>query len=106
MRNAAIYARFSSDKQRDASIEDQVRACRREATFDVDGFADFLPRGLTLDDRTLLDAFVWQVRVGTERAVVILNYDQDGAPVTSDLLRKRFEDVDNGGTIGNKRSPA
>jgi site-specific DNA recombinase len=25
---AAIYARYSSDNQRDASIEDQVRLCR------------------------------------------------------------------------------
>ena len=25
---AAIYARYSSDQQRDASIEDQVRLCR------------------------------------------------------------------------------
>ena len=24
----AIYARFSSEKQRDASIEDQIRVCR------------------------------------------------------------------------------
>jgi site-specific DNA recombinase len=28
MSRAAIYARFSSDRQRDASIEDQVRLCR------------------------------------------------------------------------------
>ncbi len=26
---AVIYARYSSDNQRDASIEDQVRLCRR-----------------------------------------------------------------------------
>ncbi len=26
---AAIYARYSSDNQRDASIEDQVEVCRR-----------------------------------------------------------------------------
>lgn len=29
MTRAAIYARYSSDRQRDASIEDQVRVCRR-----------------------------------------------------------------------------
>ena len=28
---AAIYARYSSDRQRDESIEDQVRVCRAEA---------------------------------------------------------------------------
>ena len=31
MAKAAIYARFSCDKQRDESIEDQVRVCRDEA---------------------------------------------------------------------------
>ncbi len=28
MTQAAVYARYSSDNQRDASIEDQVRQCR------------------------------------------------------------------------------
>ena len=28
---AAIYARFSTDMQRDASIEDQLRTCRARA---------------------------------------------------------------------------
>ena len=31
MRNAVIYARYSSDKQDEASIEAQVRACREYA---------------------------------------------------------------------------
>ena len=31
MVNAAIYARYSSDRQRDASIEDQIEVCRRYA---------------------------------------------------------------------------
>lgn len=31
MTRAAIYARYSSDNQRDASIEDQVRLCRERA---------------------------------------------------------------------------
>ncbi len=26
---AAVYARYSSDMQRDASIEDQIRLCRQ-----------------------------------------------------------------------------
>jgi predicted site-specific integrase-resolvase len=30
---AAIYARYSSDNQREASIEDQVEVCRRHANF-------------------------------------------------------------------------
>ena len=31
MTRAAIYARYSSDKQREASIEDQVRLCEERA---------------------------------------------------------------------------
>ena len=31
MPRVAIYARYSSDSQRDASIEDQVRLCRERA---------------------------------------------------------------------------
>src|SRR5690606_30108206 len=31
MSKVAIYARYSSDQQRDASIEDQVRLCRERA---------------------------------------------------------------------------
>ena len=41
---AAIYARYSSDNQRDASIEDQVRLCReridREGWSLVQTYAD------------------------------------------------------------------
>jgi site-specific DNA recombinase len=36
MTRAVIYARYSSDNQRDASIEDQVRQCR--ARIDQEGW--------------------------------------------------------------------
>jgi site-specific DNA recombinase len=45
---AAIYARFSTDKQRDASIEDQIRECERVAA--REGFhvvARFEDRGIS-----------------------------------------------------------
>ncbi|TGS90375.1 recombinase family protein, partial [Mesorhizobium sp. M8A.F.Ca.ET.213.01.1.1] len=31
MTRVALYARYSSDSQRDASIEDQLRLCREQA---------------------------------------------------------------------------
>jgi site-specific DNA recombinase len=31
MTRVALYARYSSDNQRDASIEDQLRICRKKA---------------------------------------------------------------------------
>ena len=50
---AAIYARFSTEKQRDASIEDQVRECERVAAADkldvVARFSDAAISGGTAD---------------------------------------------------------
>lgn len=48
---AAIYARFSSDAQRDASIEDQIRVCRARAEREgwpvVEVFTDYAISGAT-----------------------------------------------------------
>jgi site-specific DNA recombinase len=47
----ALYARYSSDLQRDASVEDQLRVCRaradREGWTVVDSFADRAISGAT-----------------------------------------------------------
>lgn len=45
MRKAVIYARFSSDKQTEDSIEAQVRACREYAG--SHGFSLFIVRGVS-----------------------------------------------------------
>ena len=37
MTAAAIYARYSSDLQRDASIEDQIRLCKERAKRETPG---------------------------------------------------------------------
>jgi site-specific DNA recombinase len=51
LRRAAIYARFSSENQRDASIEDQVRICRaraeREGWVIAETFTDYAVSGST-----------------------------------------------------------
>lgn len=48
---AVIYARYSSDLQRDASIDDQVRVCRARADKEgwqvVEVFADHAISGAT-----------------------------------------------------------
>ena len=48
---AAIYARFSSEMQRDASIEDQIRVCtahvQREGGCLVDVYTDYAVSGAT-----------------------------------------------------------
>jgi DNA invertase Pin-like site-specific DNA recombinase len=66
---AAGYARFSDEIQRESSIEDQVRECREEATRDggfirdANIFADRDVRGAT-EERPALDRLLKLVRSG------------------------------------------
>ena len=50
---AAVYARFSSDNQRDASIEDQFRVCGDHATkagFEItERYSDYAVSGASLN---------------------------------------------------------
>jgi len=52
MPTAAIYARYSSDMQRDASIEDQVRVCKERAEIDglkvIETYTDHATSGATM----------------------------------------------------------
>ncbi len=72
----AVYARFSSDRQRDTSIEDQVRRCRehidREQIGPVDAiavFTDFAMSGASLD-RPGFEQLMRQVDEGVIAAIV------------------------------------
>lgn len=47
---------------------------RHDDEFDVEDFVDFLRFGATLDDKTLLDAFVSQAVIFDDRMLVTLNY--------------------------------
>lgn len=67
-----------------------------EATIDPEDFADFLQYGATLDDRTLLDAFVWQVLIGNDEITVILNYDIDENEPARIEIQREFEQKDFG----------
>ncbi len=55
MTRAAIYARYSSDLQSDASIDDQIRICRERAEHDrmtvADVFTDYAISGGHLGNR-------------------------------------------------------
>ena len=52
MLSVALYARYSSDNQRDASIEDQLRLCRERADCEgwriVDSYSDRSISGASL----------------------------------------------------------
>jgi site-specific DNA recombinase len=70
---AAIYARFSTELQKDASIEDQFRVCRRVA--DIQGFdvvATFEDRGISggTSERPGYQALLAAVRSGSVAIVI------------------------------------
>ena len=66
MTRAAVYARFSSDMQRDTSIEDQVRRCRefglRQGWPIVREYADRAISGAALAGRDQLEALMQAAR--------------------------------------------
>ena len=59
--------------QRDKAERDL--ASLKDRTIDPEDFVDFLMFGATLDDKQLLDAFVYQVMISNEDVIVVLNYN-------------------------------
>ena len=53
----------------------EAETVESKVVFDAEDFADFLQMGATLDDKALIQAFVWQVIVEDEWVTAILNYD-------------------------------
>lgn len=76
---AVIYARYSTDLQRDASIEDQVRSCRallaREGIADAETYADRAISGASMM-RPALQALLEAVRDGAVDIVVSEGLDR------------------------------
>ena len=68
-------------KERIGQLKEQQARARRDlesldaCKLDAVVFADFLQSGTLLDDRSLLDAFVYQALVSEECVLVTLNYD-------------------------------
>ena len=95
----AIYARFISDLQRDASIEDQVRRCRglveREGWSVVETFTDFAMSGSSAL-RPSYQALLAAVRAGQVDVVVSESLDclsRDQEHVAALHKQKRFAGV-------------
>lgn len=87
-------------KERVAQLEAQKQRAERDLAMlqgkeiDPQDFAYFLQFGSTLDDASLLDAFVYQAMVSTEDVVVTLNYDtieNEPARLTLSRVRTKFE---------------
>lgn len=79
MLRAAIYARFSSDKQRDASIEDQVAAGNRYAAMRgyevVAVYADYAISGRS-DDRPQFLQMIDDAKKGMFDVVIVWKIDR------------------------------
>lgn len=85
-------------KDRIEQLEAQRDRARRDLEavggerIDPELFADFLQFGATLDDASLLDAFVFQVLLGDDDATVTLNYDaESNEPARLSVPRVRLD---------------
>ncbi len=78
-RRAALYARYSSDNQRDASIEDQLRLCRDRATKEgweiVDSYSDRSISGASLI-RPGIQALMEDAQTGQFEVVIAESIDR------------------------------
>lgn len=82
MKNAVIYARYSSDKQSDDSIEAQVRACKDYAAVKgynvIEVYADeaISGKGSKTASRTQYQKMLRDCRKGTFETILIHKYDR------------------------------
>lgn len=84
---AMVSDRLTELRLQESRAEADERAWQGRATIDPEDFADFLQGGLSLDDRALIDAFVYQVVVGDDSVYVVLNYDTNGQPARIEWSR-------------------
>jgi len=94
MTRVALYARFSSDKQNDASIEDQQRSCRRHAERQpgwhiVETYSDAALSGAT-EDRPGLQSLIAGIRAGRFDVILAESLDRIAR---NEALTHRFYDL-------------
>jgi len=97
---AVIYARYSSDLQSAASIEDQVRLCRERVEHEcgtvVETYADYAISGSSLRNRPSMQALLNQAKSGTFDYVVAEALDRvsrDQEDFAAIYKRLRHSDV-------------
>ena len=91
-----VAGRLAELRAQRERAESDIRLWEGRPSFDRESFADFLQSVDGFDDRRLLDALVWQVRLGEDAVVAILNYDVDGEPASIEVGRG-FADMESGG---------
>ena len=77
MHHPAMQSEIEDAQRRSERATRDLALLDAESAFDAEDFADFLQWGTTLDDATILDAFVGQVIVFDDCAVATLNYDDE-----------------------------
>ena len=97
---AAIYARYSSDLQTEASIDDQIRMCRERADRDgmlvVDVYTDYAISGGSLSNRPGMLALMDQAKQGAFDVVIAEALDRisrDQEDIAAIYKRLRHADV-------------
>jgi site-specific DNA recombinase len=97
---AVIYARYSSDLQSAASIEDQIRLCRERIEHEngtvVEIYADYAISGSSLRNRPRMQALLNQAKSGTFDYVVAEALDRvsrDQEDIAAIFKRLRHSDV-------------
>lgn len=96
MEYSDVAERLAELKAQRERAESDIALWEGRSTVDPESFADFLQSGEALDEKRLLDAFVWQVRLGDDEIVAILNYDDGGEPASIEVGRG-FAESDSGG---------
>lgn len=95
---ASVKDRMEELVEEQQNAEREVALHAHDAEFSVDDFVDFLRFGATLDDSTLLSAFVFQVLAKDDAFVVTLNFNtKKNAPARIEIPAEVFEQVKNGG---------
>ena len=61
-------------------LKREISVLEESSEFDRDDFAEYLSAVGGLDDRGVLDAFVWQVQLTSDAVVAVLNYDMGNEP--------------------------
>jgi site-specific DNA recombinase len=97
---AVIYARYSSDLQSAASIEDQIRLCRehieQENGIVVDIFADYAISGSSVRNRPSMQALLEQAKKGKFDCVIAEALDRvsrDQEDIAAIYKRLRHSDI-------------
>ena len=101
---AVIYARYSSDNQREESIEGQLRECTAFAQI-------FLHRFRKLDmtrqshRKMLIDTFVNAIFLYDDKLMLGLNFHEGTVTITFDDLQKAIENEGFGSDLNSVGAP-